>query len=120
MLCLLLMFLVGDLVSPLLHGLHGNLDDGGLLDLSDGGDGVGGGLGQTQAVAHGGWDIVGVLDSGGSRGHGRSEGSASSVASSVGVGQGSVEENLSLGSGGGKSKNNLRGYVIVRNCFTAQ
>ena len=108
MLMLLLMFLVGNLVAPLLHGLNVGLDDGSLLHLPGGGDSVGGGLGESQRVAHGSGDSMSILDSSGTRGHSRSQGSASSNTSSVGVGESSVEEDLGLGSCGGKSKNNLR------------
>merc|ERR1719323_83195 len=60
--------LVGDLVSPLLHGLHHLLDDGGLGDLPDGRGHVGGGLREAEAVAHGGGDIVGIGHVGGGSG----------------------------------------------------
>ena len=106
--------LVGDLVSPLLDGLDHLLHDGGLGDLPGGGHGVGGGLGQAQAVAHGSRDGMGVLDSGGSGGDSGSQGSASSNAGSVGVGEGSVEEDLSLGGGGGKGENNLTIEMVMR------
>ena len=101
--------LVGDLVSPLLHGLHHLLDDGGLGDLPDGRGHVGGGLGEAEAVAHGGGDIVGIGHMGwGDRGSSIG-GGGSGHTSGVGVGQGSVKEDLGLGSGGGKSENNLKG-----------
>ena len=108
--------LVGDLVSPLLHGLHHLLDDGGLGDLPDGRGHVGGGLGEAEAVAHSGGDIVGIGHVSGGSGHGGGSDGGSSIGgggsghtSGVGVGQGSVKEDLGLGSGGGKSENNLKG-----------
>ena len=106
--------LVGDLVSPLLHGLHHLLDDGGLGDLPDGRGHVGGGLGEAEAVAHGGGDIVGIGHMGGGDGGSSDRGGSicgggSGHTSGVGVRQGSVKENLGLGSGGGKSENNLGG-----------
>ena len=97
-------YLISDLVSPLLDGLNDGLDDGSLLDLSWGWDGVGGGLWESQAVAHGGWDGVGVLDSS----WGSSDGWGGDGSSSIRVGEGSVEENLGLGGSRGKSENNLR------------
>ena len=96
-------YLISDLVSPLLDGLNEGLDDGSLLDLSWGWDGVGGGLWESQAVAHGGWDGVGVLDSS----WGSSDGWGGDGSSSIRVGEGSVEENLGLGEGRGDSENNL-------------
>merc|ERR1719461_1707339 len=99
-------YLISDLVSPLLDGLNDGLDDGSLLDLSWGGDGVGGGLWESQAVAHGSWNVVSVCDWGSSDGWGSSNSWGSGVSSSIGVGEGSVEENLGLGGGGGKSENN--------------
>lgn len=97
-------YLISDLVSPLLDGLNEGLDDGSLLDLSWGWDGVGGGLWESQAVAHGGWDGVGVLDSS----WGSSDGWGGDGSSSIRVGEGSVEENLGLGGSRGKSENNLK------------
>ena len=97
-------YLISDLVSPLLDGLDEGLDDGSLLDLSWGWDGVGGGLWESQAVAHGGWDGVGVLDSS----WGSSDGWGGDGSSSIRVGEGSVEENLGLGGSRGKSENNLK------------
>jgi len=97
-------YLISDLVSPLLDGLNDGLDDGSLLDLSWGWDGVGGGLWESQAVAHGGWDGVGVLDSS----WGSSDGWGGDGSSSIRVGEGSVEENLGLGGSRGKSENNLK------------
>ena len=108
--------LVGDLVSPLLNGLDDLLDDGGVDDLPGGGDGVGGGLGETQAVAHSGGDIVGIGHMGGGSGHrgGSNGGGGSGIGTGgVGVGEGSVKEDLGLGGGGGKSENNLRGVNTV-------
>ena len=97
-------YLISDLVSPLLDGLNEGLDDGSLLDLSWGWDGVGGGLWESQAVAHGGWNGVGVLDSS----WGSSDGWGGDGSSSIRVGEGSVEENLGLGGSRGKSENNLK------------
>merc|ERR1719167_1178911 len=93
-------YLISDLVSPLLDGLNDGLDDGSLLDLSWGWDGVGGGLWESQAVAHGGWNGVGVLDSS----WGSSDGWGGDGSSSIRVGEGSVEENLGLGGSRGKSE----------------
>ena len=99
--------LVGDLVSPLLHGLRDLLDDGSLIHLPDGGSHVGGGLGESEAVAHGGGDIVSIGHMGGSHGGGHSGGGGVSSGCGVGVGDSSVKEDLGLGSGRGKSENNL-------------
>ena len=104
--------LVGDLVSPLLNGLDDLLDDGGLGDLPGGRSHIGGGLGETQAVAHSCGNIVGIGHMGGGSGHrGSSNGGGGSGIGTggVGVGEGSVKEDLGLGGGGGKSENNLRG-----------
>ena len=102
--------LVGDLVSPLLDGLDHLLHDGGLGDLPGGGHGVGGGLGEAEAVAHGGGDIVSIGHMGGGSGHsgGGGHGGGGGVASGVGVGEGSVKEDLGLGGSGGKGENNLK------------
>ena len=96
-------YLVSNLVSPLLDGLDVLLDNWGLLDASWGWEGVGGGLGESETVAHGSGDIVSV-------GHGGSGGDSGGGGdtSGVGVGEGSVEEDLSLSGGGGKSENNLK------------
>merc|ERR1711972_1105642 len=87
-------YLISNLVSPLLNGLNKGLDNWSLLDLSWGWDGIGGGLWESQAVAHGSWNGVGILDSswGSSDGWGGDGGS-----SSIRVWEGSVEENLGLG-----------------------
>ena len=104
--------LVSNLVSPLLHGLDVGLDDGGLLDLSGGGHGVGGGLGESEAVAHGGGDGMGV-----GHGGGGNCGGGGVNTCGVWVGEGSVEENLSLGGGGGKSENNLKYLKNIKKIF---
>ena len=82
-------------------------------DLPDGRGHVGGGLGEAEAVAHGGGNVVGIshLGGGSSIGGGGSSigGGGSGIAGGVGVGQGSVKEDLGLGGGGGKSENNLMG-----------
>ena len=81
-------------------------------DRPGGGSHIGGGLGQTQAVAHSGGDIVGIGHMGwGSSigGGGNTNGGSSIGTGGVGVGEGSVKEDLGLGGGGGKSENNLRG-----------
>ena len=106
--------LVGHLVSPLLHGLHDLLHDGRLGDGAGGRGHEGRGLGQAEAVGHGGGDVVGVGHVGGA-GHrvggqrhgGGGYGGGGGVPGGVGVGQGAVEEDLGLGRGGGKSENNL-------------
>ena len=106
--------LVSHLVSPLLHGLHDLLHDGRLGDGAGGRGHEGRGLGQAEAVGHGGGDVVGVGHVGGA-GHrvggqrhgGGGHGGGGGVPGGVGVGQGAVEEDLGLGRGGGKSENNL-------------
>lgn len=112
--------LVSHLVSPLLHGLHVGLDDGGLGDLPHGGSHEGPGLGQSQAVSHlwggnswshgssNGHSVVGGQSSHG--GGGVRSDSSDSMESSRGVrvGDSTVQENLGLGVGRGDSKNNLR------------
>ena len=102
--------LVSHLVSPLLHGLHVSLHDGGLGDLPHGGRHEGPGLRETETVGHLGGSGHGsdwssnrdgvVLGENSRGGHGN-------PSSGVGVGQGSVEENLGLGVGRGDSENNL-------------
>ena len=105
--------LVSHLVSPLLHGLHVGLHDGGLGDLPHGRSHEGPGLGETKTVAHcwgsgHGSDgssnrdrvVLGENSRGGHRSHGN-------PSSGVGVGHGPVEENLGLGVGRGDSENNL-------------
>ena len=67
---------------------------------------VGGGLGEAEAVAHGGGNVVGISHLGGGSSIG---GGGSGIAGGVGVGQASVKEDLGLGGGGGKSENNLMG-----------
>ena len=106
MVTLLLLHLVGNLVTPLLDGLNNGLNNWSLLDLSGGWDSVAGGLWETKTVAHSSWDIVSVGNWGnwGSSSHSWGSG----VSSSIGVGESSVEENLSLGGSRGKSKNNLK------------
>ena len=99
--------LVSHLVSPLLDGLHVGGHDGWLGDLPDGGSHEGSGLGQAQAVGDGGGDRG--RGHGGSGGHRVVGGQGSQAVSSVGVGQGTVEQDLGLGVGRGEGKNNLRG-----------
>merc|ERR1712117_416904 len=86
MVTLLLLHLVGNLVAPLLHGLNNGLNNWSLLDLSGGRDTIGGGLRETQTVAHSGWDIVGVGDW---SNWGSSNSWSSGVSSSIGVGESS-------------------------------
>ena len=74
-----------------------------------GGD-IGGGLWEAEAVAHGGGHSVGIGDmcGGGGNSGGSGHGGGSGISGSVGVGEGSVKEDLGLGGGGGKSENNLK------------
>jgi len=109
--------LVSHLVSPLLDGLHVGGDDGGLGDLPHGGSHEGPGLGQSQAVSHlwggnswshGSSNRHSVVGGQSSHGGGSVRGDSSESMRGVRVGEGTVEEDLSLGVGRGDSKNNLR------------
>ena len=109
--------LVSHLVSPLLDRLHVGGDDGGLSDLPHGGSHEGPGLGQSQAVSHlwggnswshGSSNRHSVVGGQSSHGGGSVRGDSMVESSRVRVGEGTVEEDLSLGVGRGDSKNNLR------------
>jgi len=96
----MLLYLVGNLVSPLLNGLDEVLDNGSLGNLSDWGKGVGGSLGETKT---GGWD-----GGSGSRDRVGNVGRASGVVSWESNGRlgesdlGGGREGSSIGSGDGR------------------
>ena len=106
--------LVSHLVPPLLHRLHIVHHDGGLGHLPHWRSHEGPGLGETEAVGHG-WGSGNRGDGSSNRdsvvcGEGSCDGSCigSNTSSSVGVGDGAVQENLGLGVGRGDSKDSLR------------